>query len=266
MRDPAFYDRDIFSFDRVELLRGSASMLFGRGSTGGVVNQVNKVPLLADVSEVTATAGSGSYIRGTGDFNIKLGETSALRINAMFTDADNFGNKIDKQGIAPSFRFGIGTPDEVTVSAYALQNHNGINYGIPWLRVNAASSNPSGLVDINPRNYYQAASDYNDSSVTYATLDHVHRFSGEGRLHTIVRNGVYDRDLRAGTIRFCVRAVNATTGVVTNPDCPATPPTKSTIRRLDPARARHEQQGAEHAHDVRAERLQQRLHGVRNAP
>jgi catecholate siderophore receptor len=44
MRDPAFYDRDTFNLDRMEVLRGSASMLFGRGSTGGAVNQVNKLP------------------------------------------------------------------------------------------------------------------------------------------------------------------------------------------------------------------------------
>ena len=48
VRDPAFYDRDVFNFDRIELLRGSASMLFGRGSTGGVVNQVSKQPVLAN--------------------------------------------------------------------------------------------------------------------------------------------------------------------------------------------------------------------------
>ena len=35
MRDPAFYERDTFNLDRVELLRGPASMLFGRGSTAG---------------------------------------------------------------------------------------------------------------------------------------------------------------------------------------------------------------------------------------
>lgn len=35
MRDPAFYERDTFSLDRMEILRGSASLLFGRGSTGG---------------------------------------------------------------------------------------------------------------------------------------------------------------------------------------------------------------------------------------
>src|SRR5215203_4994825 len=85
VRDPAFYDRDVFNFDRVELLRGSASMLFGRGSTGGIVNQVSKQPLLTYVSEVSTTVGSGSYLRLTGDLNIKTSETSAVRLNAMNT-------------------------------------------------------------------------------------------------------------------------------------------------------------------------------------
>ncbi|MDO8278948.1 MAG: TonB-dependent receptor plug domain-containing protein, partial [Burkholderiaceae bacterium] len=55
MRDPAFYDRDTFNHDRIEVMRGSASMLFGRGSTGGAVNQVSKVPRLLDEHEVTTT-------------------------------------------------------------------------------------------------------------------------------------------------------------------------------------------------------------------
>ena len=36
IRDPAFYERDTFNNDRVEILRGSAALLFGRGSTGGI--------------------------------------------------------------------------------------------------------------------------------------------------------------------------------------------------------------------------------------
>src|SRR5205085_9280715 len=87
IRDPAFYERDTFSYDRIELLRGSASMLFGRGSTGGVVNQVQKQAFLADASEVNFTAGSNAYMRLTGDCNIKLGDTSALRMKVMKTDA-----------------------------------------------------------------------------------------------------------------------------------------------------------------------------------
>ncbi|MEN9671063.1 MAG: hypothetical protein RL018_1340, partial [Pseudomonadota bacterium] len=52
MRDPAFYDRDTFNNDRIELLRGSASMLFGRGSTGGAVNQVSKQARAMDENSV----------------------------------------------------------------------------------------------------------------------------------------------------------------------------------------------------------------------
>jgi catecholate siderophore receptor len=73
-------------------------MLFGRGSTGGVVNQVSKQPVLANLNEVSVVGGSGNYLRTTGDFNLQTSETSALRLNVMATTADNWGNTIDKQG------------------------------------------------------------------------------------------------------------------------------------------------------------------------
>ena len=58
MRDPAISDRDTFNLDRMEVLRGSASMLFGRGSTGGAVNQVSKLPRLIDEHQVDLTVGT----------------------------------------------------------------------------------------------------------------------------------------------------------------------------------------------------------------
>ncbi|MES2424785.1 MAG: TonB-dependent receptor plug domain-containing protein, partial [Pseudomonadota bacterium] len=70
IRDPAFYDRDTFNLDRLEVLRGSASLLFGRGSTGGAVNQVSKIPRAITEHEVTTTLGSHDYRRIVGDFNI----------------------------------------------------------------------------------------------------------------------------------------------------------------------------------------------------
>ena len=70
MRDPAFYDRDSFNWDRLEVLRGSASMLFGRGSTGGAVNQVTKQPSLRNFRELALTAGSGENVRALADVNV----------------------------------------------------------------------------------------------------------------------------------------------------------------------------------------------------
>jgi len=89
LRDAPLVERDTFNDERVEVLKGSASMLFGKGSTGGVVNQVSKQPFLMDQHEVEASVGSGKQVRLTGDFNIKTDEDAALRINALSHQADN---------------------------------------------------------------------------------------------------------------------------------------------------------------------------------
>ena len=229
IRDPAFYERDTFAFDRIELLRGSASMLFGRGSTGGVVNQVGKQALLANASQVDFTAGTGGFLRFSGDFNLRTSETSAARVNVMTTTATGGGgnDRLDKQGLAPTFRWGIGTADEFHVSGYSLRNDNGINYGLPWLRRDStqpiSAANPAGIIEgLDPKNYYGAASDYNAGGAAFATAGWTHRFADGGELKSAIRQGRYDRDQRASTIRFCQRTVNATTGVVSNPDCPST--------------------------------------------
>ncbi len=209
MRDPAFYERDTFSFDRLEVLRGSASLLFGRGSTGGAVNMVTKVPRLIDEHEVDVTVGSHKYRRVVGDFNIKTGESAALRINAMSTTADNngAGSSIDKKGIAASYRHGIGERDEFSASIYHLDNQNGMNYGMPWIRPTATS--PVGdttTLPLDPKAYYGMASDRNAGSATHFTLSHTHRFDRDNEIVTKVRKGAYERDQRAGTVRFAAAA------------------------------------------------------------
>jgi len=204
LRDPAFYDRDTFNLDRVELLRGSASMLFGRGSTGGAVNLVNKVPRLMDENQIDVTVGSHNHRRVVGDFNQQTGESAALRVSAMKTTADNngAGSSIDKQGIAGSYRWGIGERDEFTASLYRLENNNGINYGMPWIKPTSASpASATTLLPVNPTSKYGMASDYNNGTATYATLAHTHRFDGDTELTTRVRQGSFTRDQRASTIR-----------------------------------------------------------------
>ncbi len=209
MRDPAIYDRDTFNLDRMEVLRGSASMLFGRGSTGGAVNQVSKTPRLMDEHEVNLTLGSHGYRRVTGDFNIQTGPASALRINAMATEAKNngSGSSIDKRGLAASYRWGIGERNEFLASLYHLDNDNGINYGIPFIAPYAGAPNTErALLPLDPKAYYGLASDYNRSGGTIATLAHTHRFSRDSELTTKVRVGEFNRDQRSGAIRFAAAA------------------------------------------------------------
>jgi catecholate siderophore receptor len=208
MRDPAFYDRDTFNMDRIEVLRGSASMLFGRGSTGGAVNQVSKQARLIDESQVDLTLGSHQYRRVVADINVKTGDDSALRINAMRTLADNngAGTSLDKYGFAADYRWGIGSRDEFEVGFFYLNNDNGINYGLPYIRKSATNAALT-TIPVDPKSYYGLASDYNHGSAGYATFSHTHRFSSDTELVTKIRKGDFNRDQRASTVRIAGAAL-----------------------------------------------------------
>jgi catecholate siderophore receptor len=215
MRDPAFYERDSFNWDRLEVLRGSASMLFGRGSTGGAVNQVSKRPMLMTQNELAVTFGSRGFLRTLGDFNVKTGENSAVRLNAMWNVADNSGADIDKYGIAPTVRWGIGTRHEFSAGLYYLNNDNGINYGLPWLTPSPARGGDY-LWSTSPKNYYGMASDYNHTGTTQGNFSYLWRIGDGAELRTAVRAATYDRDQRASAIRFAQAALQPDGKAVTS--------------------------------------------------
>ena len=207
LRDAPLTERDTFNTDRVEVLKGSASMLFGKGSTGGVVNQVNKQPFLMDQNETNVTIGSGQMRRITGDFNKQTGESSAFRLNVMTHEADNWGAKADKKGVAGAYRTGIGERDEYSVGLYHLETDGRPLYNHPWMidsGTSTASSNPSGVIVpvLNAKNYYGYSSDYLKTQTSYLTLGHTHRFNPDSALKTTVRYGHYERDLLASAVRF----------------------------------------------------------------
>ena len=213
LRDAPLIERDTFNLDRVEVLKGSASMLFGKGSTGGVVNQVNKQPFLMDQNEVNVTVGSGNSRRITGDFNKQTGEDSALRINAMAHKADNWGASVDKKGAALGYRWGIGGRDDFTASLYHLETDGRPLYSHPWMVDNGTSvnagprnggANTTGtLVPVlDAKNFYGMASDHLRTETTHGTLAHLHRFDQDSELKTTVRMGSYSRDLLGTQVGF----------------------------------------------------------------
>ena len=203
MRDPSQYDRDTFNYDRVEILRGSASMIYGRGSTGGIINQVTKKPALVDQSDVVVTAGTGDYYRLTGDLSIRTGETSAFRLNAMATHAGNYGARIDKRGIAPSYTWGLDTADEINLSLFYLNVDNIPMSNLRYLRGSVADA-------IRPRNFYGTRSDFLIGEAAYGQLSWRHRLDGGGEIRTQLRAGSYRRSAWGTTAGYCSNPLTAT--------------------------------------------------------
>jgi catecholate siderophore receptor len=180
-------------------------MIFGRGSTGGVINQVSKKPLLADQTDVVGSVGSGGFYRTTIDMNKRVGEDSAFRINAMWNKADNGVAKIDKNGVAPSYSWGIGTRDEFTVGLFYLDVDNVPMAGMRYLS-NGTFANgvaQSTIANVSPGSFYGAASDYLRGKAQYGNGAWTHTFDDGGQVRTQIRSGTFERSQWGTTASFC---------------------------------------------------------------
>src|ERR1700729_3382591 len=114
VRDAAVYSRDSFDLESVEVVKGPSAILFGRGSTGGAINQVSKAPTLAPLEAISADIGTNHEYRATADINLPLSSSAAFRLNAMgetsdVADREYVYNK--RWGLAPSLALGIGEND-----------------------------------------------------------------------------------------------------------------------------------------------------------
>ena len=142
VRDLASQNREVFAVDSVQIVRGSDSTLGGRGSAGGTINIISKLPQAADFGNVTGSFGNAAYKRVTGDLNLKVTETAAVRIEGLWHDQDVAGRDAIYQrrwGIAPSFTIGLGTPTRLTASYYYLESHELPDSGLPYKYVCSAT-------------------------------------------------------------------------------------------------------------------------------
>ncbi|MBL8476813.1 MAG: TonB-dependent siderophore receptor [Methyloversatilis sp.] len=200
IRDVAQYNREVFHVEQIDVLRGSAAMLFGRGQAGGVINRVSKQPGLVDRAEVSATVGSYDYGRVTADVNKVLGENMAFRISAMKTDAESSRNGVesDREGIAPTLRWGIGTANEFSIGHLYYTTKNTPDYGVPFIARPGAitrSQVTRSPLDVSASRFYGTSSDYEQNDTNITTGIWTHRFSSDTELRTVARYADYKRDL-----------------------------------------------------------------------
>ncbi|WP_430433714.1 TonB-dependent receptor [Methyloversatilis sp.] len=204
IRDVAQYNRETFHVEQIDVLRGSAAMLFGRGQAGGVINRVSKQPGLVNRTEVSATVGSYDYGRVTADVNKVVGENAALRISAMKTDAGSSrrGVESEREGIAPTLRWGIGTADEFSIGHLYYTTKNVPDYGVPFISRALATPITRTQVtrrplDVSASAFYGTSSDYEQNDTNISTGIWTHRFSQDTELRTVARFADYKRDLWA---------------------------------------------------------------------
>ena len=142
---------DPYNFSRVEIVRGPASVLFGQGSIGGLVNLVSKTPEFRTGGELNLVYGSYDRKEAMGDVNIALSGNLAVRAVARVRDADTYVDHVpdDRVLFAPSIRW-QPTPDTdvVLTGLYQEDDTGSTSQFLPIVgtfRPNPA--NPSGRLD-----------------------------------------------------------------------------------------------------------------------
>lgn len=89
--------RDTSSVERMEVLKGPGSSLFGRGEPGGTVAITTKKPNFETEGSVSVTGGSDSFRRGEGDFTTPLGDSFAFRLNGAVEEGDSFRDTLESK-------------------------------------------------------------------------------------------------------------------------------------------------------------------------
>lgn len=191
VRDDALYFRDLSNIERLEVIKGPAAVLYGRGSSGGLINRVTKKPGL-NISSITGSYGPYGNLRGEFDVGRSVNETVAWRLTGAVEDGDTYRSQgfIKRRTIAPSVKIQFAPDTTLLLQADYLRDKRINDFGIPAYR--------GRPVDVSPSAYYGAANarqaDYVESKVASATATFAHRFNETFSLRNVTRYYDYQLD------------------------------------------------------------------------
>lgn len=174
LRDFGYYYRDPFADESIEVLEGPSSILFGRGSTGGVIEQNSKQPQFGQsFLDAQAQIGTDQTHRFTADANTPLMDgQGAFRLNAMVHENNVTGRDevhSSRWGVAPSLSYHPTADTQLQIDLFHQTENDRPDYGIPWLLLKPAPVPRS--------NYYGFPDDYLRNDVNMLSLKGAHEFS-----------------------------------------------------------------------------------------
>ena len=184
------------NIERVEVIKGPASALFGNAAPGGVINRVTKKPLLSYQNSISVGVGSWNTLKTYGDFTGPLNPKKTLlyRLNVGYEKTDSFR---DLQGsesliIAPSFSY---IPNEKTLLnvAFVYQNFDGkLDRGQAFPANGNLYSTPISMS-------MSAANDFLKEKTLNTTIALSHKFTENISFNAIYLNSTYSEDLQEHT-------------------------------------------------------------------
>lgn len=142
---------DPYLLERVEVIKGPSSTLYGQSPAGGIVNQVSKRPTETSLNEIGIEGGSNNHMLLTGDFSGKVDPEGKLlyRVTAVGLSEDGQINMTENQRLAFAPSVTLRPDDTTSLTLYGLlqTDPKGNSYGgIP--PEGTVLSNPFGRIPV----------------------------------------------------------------------------------------------------------------------
>ncbi|MFQ4142476.1 TonB-dependent receptor [Chlorogloeopsis sp. ULAP02] len=142
---------DFSNIEQVEVLKGPASVLFGRANPGGTVNLITKQPLRDPFYRIDATIGNYSFYRGAIDLSGPLNDSKTVlsRLNIAYQNIGSFIDFVDAKRffIAPVLSYAISDQTKLTLEGEYSSSEIEAFLGVP--AQGSVLPNPNGRLPIN---------------------------------------------------------------------------------------------------------------------
>ena len=131
----SFSSPDAAAIERLEVLKGPAAALYGRGDPGGLVNIVTKRPQLEPFTQFKASAGRWDRYRSSLDVNTPLNEDGTLlsRVNLAVEDNGSFRDHVgnQRQIVNPTFSWQLSPDTLLMIDSEFSRTDSVFDRGIP---------------------------------------------------------------------------------------------------------------------------------------
>jgi iron complex outermembrane recepter protein len=171
------------NIDRVEVLKGPASVLYGQGSFGGTVNIITKKPTDKPFYQVEGAIGNYDLYRGAIDLSGPLNESKTVkyRLNLAAEAEGSFIDFYDRDRfqIAPVLSWEISENTDITFEFEYSSYSGNTDIGLPVR--GTILDNPNGEIPLD-RFVSDPDRDFEDAEFILASYDLEHRFSDNWRI------------------------------------------------------------------------------------
>ncbi|MBO9674665.1 MAG: TonB-dependent receptor [Sphingobacteriaceae bacterium] len=176
------------TLESVEVLKGSAALLYGGVTGGAVVNMVTKKPKFENGGEVSMRTGSYDQYKPTVDLYGSISKKLAFRTIGTYESAGSFRDFVKSKRfyVNPSLLYKISEQTEVLVQGDYLKSDFTPDFGV--------GSVNNQIVDFGRDKFINTPWAYNKTNTTTAQANLTHKFNENWKLSAIGSFQVYNRN------------------------------------------------------------------------